>query len=182
MPRISLGAQALPLAVKVIRRSQDGIYVKMTTNLRATAFISLMLCLAKSAGSQTQQDNQNAGGSPTLTVVVEDVNTEGGSIGVLVFNSSQGWPEDRFVALRGAVAPAHPGTVTVTIPALPAGAYAVALVHDVNQNHKVDRNFFGTPKEQWGMSNNPSANMKAPSFSEARFSLTGDREIHVRMQ
>ena len=101
---------------------------------------------------------------------------------MLVFNSTKGWPENRFAALRDIVVPAHPGTVTVTVPDLPAGDYAVSVGHDVNRNHKVDKNIFGMPKEQWGMSNNPHAAIKAPPFSAARFSLTGDMEVHVRLQ
>ena len=118
----------------------------------------------------------------TLTIQVENVNKDDGNIGVLVFNSPRGWPENRFVALKDIVVPAHPGTVVVTVPGLPAGDYAVAIAHDVNKNHKVDKNFFGVPKEQWGMSNNPHAVIKAPSFNIAKFALAGDKEIHVRMQ
>lgn len=118
----------------------------------------------------------------TLTIQVENVNKDDGNIGVLVFNSTRGWPEDRFAALKDIVVPAHPGTVTVTVPDLPAGDYAVAIAHDVNRNHKVDKNFLGMPKEQWGMSNNPHATIKAPSFNTAKFSLAGNLEIHVRMQ
>jgi uncharacterized protein (DUF2141 family) len=128
---------------------------------------------------------QNARPGPdlhTLTVIVENVNQDGGNIGVLVFNSTKGWPENRFAALRDIVVPAHPGTVTVTVPDLPAGDYAVSVGHDVNRNHKVDKNIFGVPKEQWGMSNNPHAVIKAPPFSAARFSLASDMEVHVRLQ
>lgn len=128
---------------------------------------------------------QNAPAAPhtfTLTIQVENVNKDDGNIGVLVFNSTRGWPEDRFAALKDIVVPAHPGTVTVTVPDLPAGDYAVAIAHDVNRNHKVDKNFLGMPKEQWGMSNNPHATIKAPSFNTAKFSLAGNLEIHVRMQ
>jgi uncharacterized protein (DUF2141 family) len=128
---------------------------------------------------------QNASAAPhtvTLTIQVENVNKDDGNIGVLVFNSTRGWPEDRFAALKDIIVSAHPGTVTVTVPDLPAGDYAVAIAHDVNKNHKVDKNFLGMPKEQWGMSNNPHATIKAPSFNTAKFSLAGDLEIHVRMQ
>jgi uncharacterized protein (DUF2141 family) len=118
----------------------------------------------------------------TLTIQVENVNKDGGNIGVLVFNSTRGWPEDRFAALRDIVVPAHPGTVTVTVADLPVGDYAVAIAHDVNKNHKLDKNFLGVPKEQWGMSNNPHATIKAPSFNTAKFSLTQNIELHVRMQ
>ena len=129
-----------------------------------------------------QQAPASASGTHTLTVVVNNVNQQGGNIGVLVFNSTKGWPEDRFAALRDVVVPAHPGTVKVTIPELPTGEYAVAVAHDVNQNHKVDKNMFGKPKEQWGMSNNPHATIKAPPFSAARFSLTADQTIEVQLQ
>ena len=118
----------------------------------------------------------------TLTVIVENVNKDDGNIGVLVFDSSKGWPEDRFAALKDIVVDAHPGTVTVTVPDLPVGEYAVAVAHDVNRNHKVDKNIFAKPKEQWGMSNNPHATIKAPSFSTAKFALQGDMEIHIRLQ
>jgi uncharacterized protein (DUF2141 family) len=126
-----------------------------------------------------QQAPAPAAGTHTLIVMVKDVNQDGGNIGVLVFNSTKGWPEDRFAALKDIVVPAHPGTVKVTIPDLPSGDYAVATVHDVNQNHKVDRNMFGVPKEQWGMSNNPHAVIKAPPFSAAKFSLTGDQIVEI---
>jgi uncharacterized protein (DUF2141 family) len=118
----------------------------------------------------------------TLTVVVENVNQEGGNIGVLVFNSPKGWPEDRLAALRDVVVPAHPGTVTVTVPDLPDGDYAIAIAHDANRNRKLDKNFLGKPTEQWGMSNNPHATIKAPSFPTARFPVAGNLEIHVKLQ
>jgi uncharacterized protein (DUF2141 family) len=118
----------------------------------------------------------------TLTVQVEGVNSEGGNVGVLVFNSTKGWPEDIHAALKDVVVPAHQGVVTVRIEKLPAGTYALAVGHDVNLNHKVDKNFLGIPKEQWGMSNNPHALVKPPSFSTAQFELKGDAEIRIRMQ
>ena len=101
---------------------------------------------------------------------------------MLVFNSDKGWAEDRSAALRDITVPAHPGTVTVTIPNLPAGDYGVAIVHDVNKNHKLDRNWASKPKEQWGISNNPHAMIKTPSYSSCRFSLKQDQEIHITMQ
>ncbi len=118
----------------------------------------------------------------TLTVYVEGVNSQGGNVGVLVFNSTRGWPEDIHAAYRDIVVPAHPGVVTIKIPNLPPGTYALAVGHDVNLNHKVDKNFLGMPKEQWGMSNNPHAMLKPPPFSAAQFDLKGDAEVRVRMQ
>ena len=37
---------------------------------------------------------------------------------------------------------------------LPEGIYAIALFVDANKNLKIDKNFLGIPKEQFGFSNN----------------------------
>jgi uncharacterized protein (DUF2141 family) len=118
----------------------------------------------------------------TLTVIVEGVDERDGNVGLLVFNSPKGWAEDRQAALKDITVPAHQGTVTVTIPGLPAGEYGVSVVHDVNKNHKLDRNFLGKPTEQWGLSNNPHATLKTPSYDACKFTLKGDMELHIKMQ
>lgn len=118
----------------------------------------------------------------TITVYVEGVNTLGGNIGVMIFRSSKGWPEENADAYRAVVVPAHPGTVEVQVPDLPVGEYAIAVGHDVNINRRVDRNWLGKPTEQWGMSNNPHPRFKTPEFSKAKFDVTGDEEIRIQMQ
>lgn len=148
--------------------------------------VFLVLAIAVYVGSaQTLKTSPPPSGATqgyTLTIQVDGVNQLGGNIGVLVFQNNTGWPEDRSIAFKDIVEPAHPGTVTVRIPNLPAGDYAVALVHDVNKNHKVDKNWFGKPTEQWGMTNNPHATLKAPSFDKAKFTLNHDSEIHIQLQ
>ncbi len=123
-----------------------------------------------------------AGPTYTLTVVVEGVNNQGGNVGLLLFNSPKGWAEDRTTALKDISVPAHEGTNTLDVPGLPAGEYAVALVHDVNVNHKLDKNFLGVPKEQFGLSNNPHVGLKAPPYSSCTFKVTGNTVIHIKMQ
>ncbi len=120
--------------------------------------------------------------SATLTVYVDGVNTQGGNIGVMIFRSARGWPEDNDAAYRAVVVPAHRGTVVVRVANLPLGTYAIAVGHDVNLNRKVDRNWLGKPTEQWGMSNNPHPRLRTPGFEKAEFEVGGDEEIHIRMQ
>lgn len=117
----------------------------------------------------------------TLTVYVEGVNPQGGNVAVMIFHSARGWPEENDAAYKAVVVPAHRGTMVVKVE-LPPGEYAIAVGHDVNVNKKVDKNWLGKPTEQWGMSNNPPARMKAPEFSKAQFKVSGDEEVHIRMQ
>lgn len=150
--------------------------------MRTFLYGPTLILLALAAFTATQIPAYASPPTYTLTVVVHGVNEQDGNIGVLVFNSEKGWAEDRTAALKDVVVPAHPGTVTVTIPDLPAGDYGIAVCHDVNKNHKLDKNFLGMPKEQWGLSNNPHATIKAPPFSKSRFTLKENQEIQVQMQ
>ncbi|MBF0366890.1 MAG: DUF2141 domain-containing protein, partial [Oligoflexia bacterium] len=54
---------------------------------------------------------------------------------------------------------------------LPLGEYAVLIIHDENNNDRVDTNFFGIPKEGVGTSNNPVTRFRPPSFNQSKFEL-----------
>jgi uncharacterized protein (DUF2141 family) len=147
--------------------------------MRSRYFLLAFLLLIGVVGAQVS----SAQATYTLTVVVEGVNEKDGNIGMLVFTSDKGWPDDRKAALRDIAVPAKPSAInTIEVPNLPAGEYAVAVIHDVNKNHKLDKNMLGVPTEQWGMSTNPSHGLKAPSFNSVKFSLSGNQEIHVKVQ
>jgi uncharacterized protein (DUF2141 family) len=141
-----------------------------------------VLLFASVLAVSAQQSAPASGQGFTLTIYADGVDDKGGNVGVLVFNSAKGWAEDRAAALKDISVPAQQGTTKVTVPDLPAGEYAVALVHDVNKNHKLDKNFVGVPKEQFGLSNNPHVGLKAPPYSSCTFKLSGNMDIHIKMQ
>jgi uncharacterized protein (DUF2141 family) len=149
--------------------------------MRFVSFCAVLAITAVLAVS-AQQSAPSAGQGYTLTIYADGVDDKGGNVGVLVFNSPNGWAEDRTVALKDITVPAQQGTTKITVTGLPAGEYAVALVHDVNKNHKLDRNWMSKPTEQWGLSNDPHAVIKTPSYKSCTFQLKGDQEIHIKMQ
>ena len=51
------------------------------------------------------------------------------------------------------------------------GLHAVSVLHDENNNGKLDTNFLGIPREGVGMSNNPPPRRGPPRFAEAAFRL-----------
>ena len=63
------------------------------------------------------------------------------------------------------------GRTTVVFKDLPAGEYAFAVVHDANNNGKMDRKLFGIPAEPYAFSNDASGNMGPPSYADARLSV-----------
>ncbi len=70
-------------------------------------------------------------------------------------------------------APASPGAVTLTIPNVPPGTYAAQAFHDENNNGRLDRTFFGLPREAMGFSNNAPLVFGPPSFATAAFPVSG---------
>lgn len=141
-------------------------------------FTIILLLLAVVASAQTAPTPQCC----TLTIAVHGMDSSVGNLGVLIFNNPKGWPEDRHAAYKDISVPAQQGTQILTVPDLPPGEYAVALIHDVNKNHKLDKNWLGMPKEQWGISNNPHATIKAPPISKAWFKLDGNKQIDINLQ
>jgi len=73
-----------------------------------------------------------------------------------------------------------PGAVGRTVPAgqaqrislgrVPAGTYALLVIHDENGNGKLDMTF-GIPREGFGFSNNPAMRPRPPRWDEIRFAL-----------
>jgi uncharacterized protein (DUF2141 family) len=55
---------------------------------------------------------------------------------------------------------------------VPPGRYGIVVIHDENENQKLDRNFFGIPKEGFGFSNNPRIFFSAPSWQAASTTIT----------
>ena len=121
----------------------------------------------------------------TLRIHVDGLRNSTGDVGTTLFSSPDGWPENNSKAYRHGPTPIEPGQrqVTAVWEHLPSGDYAVAVIHDENQNHKLDRNFIGWPKEGFGFANNPHVGLSAPSFRAALIHLAcPSTEIVIHMQ
>ncbi|WBH17934.1 DUF2141 domain-containing protein [Sphingomonas radiodurans] len=73
-------------------------------------------------------------------------------------------------------------TATLRFDGLPRGGYAVAVIHDENDNRKLDT-FAGIPREGFGFSRNPTIGFGPPRFAAARFAIDSDAEAQqVRLR
>jgi uncharacterized protein (DUF2141 family) len=109
----------------------------------------------------------------TLTVHVTGIDSHKGQIKIGIFDKSDGWLSDK-AAITGQNIPLANvvgDSVDVTFANVKHGEYGVGAYHDANLNNKIDKNFLGVPKEQWGVSNNPRPHLRAPSYDEARFKI-----------
>lgn len=106
-----------------------------------------------------------------LTVSLHDARTQDGRFRVALVDAG-GYAGSAAPIAARELAPA--GAVTaVTFDGVPAGRYALMVIHDENGNGRLDTNLVGMPVEGYGFSNNPRV-MRKPTFEEAAFDLGAD--------
>ena len=116
----------------------------------------------------------------TLTVKVENVSSEGGTLRVGVWDSATFTQKK---PLHGISQSAKAGEMVVAFTNLAPGEYAVKVLQDVNSNGKPDKNLLGFPTEPFGFSNAPAFITHAPSFDDAKFAVhDGDNTIAIRLR
>ncbi|MBL7858033.1 MAG: DUF2141 domain-containing protein [Cyclobacteriaceae bacterium] len=114
-----------------------------------------------------------------LTVIVENINEAKGMICVGLFDRESGFLKS---TVDKKIARADGATVTVTFDNLPAGDYAVSVIHDTNNNLVLDKNFLGIPKEGFGFSNNVIGIFGPPSFEQALINLVDVKELRIKLK
>ncbi len=135
--------------------------------LRVTLAVALTTPMTAAAVSTTEDATADA----VLNIRVTNVRSESGHVLLLVFNDASGFPNVSGKAVHRVRIRAQKGRVSHSVPGLPPGRYAITVVHDENDNKKLDKNLFGIPKEGWGTSRNPRPRTRAPRWSESSFAL-----------
>ena len=122
-------------------------------------------------------------GQLRLQVAIQGVKNAKGNITITVY------PDDprQFLAKGGKLARQRVPAVAPLTQAcfqLPAAAhYAIAVYHDADNDHDLDRNLFGLPSEGGGFSNNPQSLIGLPSLDEVRFATqAGDTRVTIRLK
>ncbi len=69
----------------------------------------------------------------------------------------------------------------LTFTQVPFGDYAVKVIHDKNDNQKLDLSLLGIPAESYGISNNARRRFGLPSFDEAKF-IVDQEEVDLGVE
>lgn len=96
-----------------------------------------------------------------------------GRVAYLLFDSPNGFPQDKSKALKhGFSEPVGQSSLeTIDLGDMPPGRYAASVYLDENENGKLDSGFLGIPKEPVGASNNPHHRMGPPRFEDCVFTM-----------
>lgn len=123
--------------------------------------------------------NYNASASGSIYVELSGIRNQKGYILVAVFNQSEGFPDASDKAFRKIRLAAQPGTMKLEIPNLPPGKYAFGVVHDENDNQKLDTGLFGIPKEGFCFSRQAMGVTGPPSFDAAAIQVGAGSTIQL---
>jgi uncharacterized protein (DUF2141 family) len=117
-----------------------------------------------------------------LKVTITRLHNNNGVVLVSLFKEGNGFPDNAAKAYGKEKAYIVDKTATIIFKSVPPGTYAVAILHDENNNQKMDKNILGLPKEGYGFSNNASAPFGPPSYKKASFTHTshGPTEIQIK--
>jgi uncharacterized protein (DUF2141 family) len=114
---------------------------------------------------------QTAPAGVTVTVKVTDIRNSKGVVRACMTTDSKKFPrcQGNPDAHRATVDAA--GTVTFSFKGVKPGNYAIALLHDENNNGKADRALGMMPKEGYGFSRDAPVKMAPPKFAQAAFDV-----------
>lgn len=116
----------------------------------------------------------------TLVLEVTGLRSATGLLHYAVYDRADTFPTREGRAATGQ--PAVTGrTMSIRIPDLQPGVYAVAIFHDENANDEFDQGLFGIPLEDYAFSNNATGFFAPPSFEAASFTVT-EPETRIRIR
>jgi uncharacterized protein (DUF2141 family) len=121
-------------------------------------------------------DERKAGA--TLEVSIKRLRNDTGRVAVALFKDPDAFPDQKR-ALRGRVVAISRKQARTRFEGLAPGRYALAVLHDENNNDEMDFNLLGMPLEGYGFSNDAHAMFGPPSFEEARFSVAKSGTRHT---
>lgn len=113
----------------------------------------------------------------TINVTIKNLNIQKSKLYVGLYNSQKSFPKpgEQFRGKR--VNLKNQNTAKLVFNDVPAGAYAISVYQDENNNQKLDTGWFGIPKEPYGFSNN----IDRPNFEKSKFyvSKEGSKNISI---
>jgi uncharacterized protein (DUF2141 family) len=147
----------------------------MPTKLKVL-FICLILVFT-SSGGYTQSDS-----AVTITVMVVDLRSNDGKVGLTLFDAEEGFPSEPDNAIRKLYIDINNKTAQATFENVPEGKYAIAAYHDEDEDGEIETNWIGIPREGTGSSNNPKGRMGPPRYEDCEFDTRITKDLVIKMK
>ncbi len=110
----------------------------------------------------------------TIEIILEGFKNDKGRVAIALFKSADGFPNAVEKIFKAEMNKIKDAKSTVVFNDIPYGEYAFAVLHDENENGKMDYSF-GIPQEGYAFSNNAKGTLGPPEFEKAKFKLDRDK-------
>ncbi|QYU66927.1 DUF2141 domain-containing protein [Leptolyngbya sp. 15MV] len=139
------------------------------------------LCALALAGSAALLGGASSTPGATVTVTVTEMRSERGVVRACMTTDPVRFPSCNTAGGAHSVVVPAGGAVTLTFAGVAPGRYAIALLHDENNNGKIDRAMGMMPKEGFGFSRDARVRMGPPRFDAAAFEV-GTESVSKRIR
>ena len=134
--------------------------------------LCLLLLVGISLNAQTSKTNE-------ISVVISNLKNNNGKVYVALYDTASSFLGE---GIKGDICKIENNSCTVIFKDVQNGTYAVSMFHDENNNNKMDTNFMGIPKEDYGCSNNAKGFMGPPKWEDAKFQVHNQSIIkHIKL-
>ncbi len=118
--------------------------------------ITILLLFVSSVNTKTAE----------LTIIIDNIPNDNGVIIIGICDSKDNFPKKPFIRKSISI---KNGIAKIILKDLNYGEYAISIIHDENNNGKLDFHFYGPPKEKTSASNNASSFFGPPAWEDAKF-------------
>jgi uncharacterized protein (DUF2141 family) len=112
----------------------------------------------------------------TLKITINKLRNNKGNVIICLFKGGVGYPDNPKKAYRRSVSKITNKVVVFEYQDLPSDDYAIAMLHDENEDNEMTTNAIGLPKEGYGFSNNVMGAFGPPEYSKSSFNYIADNE------
>jgi len=113
-----------------------------------------------------------------ITIEFENVENKSGEIFLALYDNKKDFLKN---PISGKIIKTVDDKAIVVLKDIPKGTYAISSFYDKNGNKKLDTNFIGIPKEPIGISNNATGFMGPPTYSDAKFTVTKNIYLKIKL-
>ena len=148
----------------------------------ATLLASFGLLATTFAATPRTADGQETEVNEIRWVLTGIDASQGGHVRCALYRDEASWlnTSRRF---KRAAAAARRGQVACVFRDLPPGTYAMAALHDANDDHEMEKSVVGLPQEGYAISRDEHDRMSRPDFEDAAVQFDGGRLVsHARMR
>jgi uncharacterized protein (DUF2141 family) len=106
-----------------------------------------------------------------LEIRITGLRNTKGKVSVNLFDNPDGFPEDPLKSFGWKSVKTVPDTVVIIFEELPFGNYAISVLHDENEDGRMEKSLMGIPREGFAFSNKCVPKFRSPDYKDAVISL-----------